>query len=144
MQVIWRVREVLQVDLPLNSLFETPTVAQLAQCLQTLSQTTAGGQVVPLEPVVRPVDLPLSFAQQRLWFLDQWEPNSPLYTLPLALRFRGALELRVLEQSLNQILRRHEALRTSFATREGQAVPGNSPASSLPLPPPGLDAFPPT
>ncbi|HEX6554198.1 MAG TPA: amino acid adenylation domain-containing protein, partial [Ktedonobacteraceae bacterium] len=122
MQVVWRVREALQVELPLSCLFETPTVAQVAQRLQTLSQTTPGGQIAALEPVVRPRDLPLSFAQQRLWFLEQWEPESPLYNLPLALRLRGPLEVAILEQSLSEILRRHEALRTSFAIKEGQAV----------------------
>src|SRR5947209_8073863 len=142
MQVVWRVREALQVELPLSCLFEMPTVAQVAQRLQTLSQTTPGGQIAALEPVVRPLDLPLSFAQQRLWFLEQWEPESPLYNLPLALRLRGALEVTVLEQSLNQILRRHEALRTSFATREGQSVQVIAPAGCLPLPLTDLSALP--
>src|SRR5437868_6983802 len=143
MQVVWRVREALQVEVPLSSLFETPTVAQLARRLQTNSRPTSAQQVVPFEPGVRPVDLPLSFAQQRLWFLEQWEPESPLYNLPLALRLRGALEVAVLEQSLTEILRRHEALRTSFAMKEGQAVQVIAPVGRLPLLVTDLSALPP-
>src|SRR5205807_5828643 len=132
----------LQVELPLSSLFEAPTVAQLAPRLQISSPTSADEQVVPLEPVARPLDLPLSLAQQRLWFLAQWEPESPLYNLPLALQLRGALEVAVLEQSLTEILRRHEALRTSLATRDGQAVQVIAPAGCLPLPLTDLSALP--
>lgn len=65
---------------------------------------------------------PLSFAQQRLWFLDQMEPNSSTYNIPIAFRLTGSLHLRALEQSINEIVRRHEVLRTSFATENGQPV----------------------
>ena len=65
---------------------------------------------------------PLSFAQQRLWFLDRWEPGSALYNVPVALRLRGALDVGALERSLSEIVRRHEALRTTFCEAEGGAV----------------------
>src|SRR5947207_1080349 len=85
---------------------------------------------------------PLSFAQQRLWFLEQWEPGSPFYNIPLALRLTGPLQLSVLEQSLNELLRRHEALRTSFALREGQPVQLIAAADRRPLPLVDLSALP--
>jgi hypothetical protein len=72
--------------------------------------------------VSRDRDLPLSFAQQRLWFLDQMGPGSSTYNISAARRLRGALNMAALEQSLNEIVRRHEALRTTFATAEGQPI----------------------
>src|SRR5262245_14979634 len=65
---------------------------------------------------------PSSFAQQRLWFLDQYEPNSSVYNIASALRLRGSLDIGALEQSLNEILRRHESLRTTFSMVDGEAV----------------------
>ena len=65
-------------------------------------------------------ELPLSYAQQRLWFLDQLQPNSPLYNIPLALRLVGTLNRAALAQSLKEIIDRHEALRTNFMTIDGQ------------------------
>ena len=71
------------------------------------------------------VRLPLSFAQQRLWFIDQLEPESSVYNIPMALRLRGALDVAALQQSLQEIVRRHEALRTTFALHDGRARPGD-------------------
>src|ERR1051325_2334580 len=65
---------------------------------------------------------PLSFAQQRLWFLDQYEPENILYNLPAAIRLNGALDVTALEQSLSEILRRHEALRTTFSIVDDHPV----------------------
>jgi aspartate racemase len=75
-----------------------------------------------LQRVPRNGKLPLSFAQQRLWFLDQYEPNSSFYNIPNALRLRGPLDVAALEQSLNEIVCRHESLRTTFSMVEGEAV----------------------
>ncbi|NTW01790.1 MAG: amino acid adenylation domain-containing protein, partial [Oscillochloris sp.] len=84
-----------------------------------LATTTTNLQ--PLLPTPRDQDLPLSFAQQRLWFLDQLEPGSPLYNIPSARRLHGPLRADLLEQSINAILRRHEVLRTTFAAQDGRA-----------------------
>ena len=65
---------------------------------------------------------PISYAQQRLWFLDQLEPGNPVYNLPAGVRLKGALQLSALERSLNEIIRRHEALRTRFLTLDGEPV----------------------
>ncbi|WP_442949188.1 amino acid adenylation domain-containing protein [Nostoc sp.] len=77
---------------------------------------------------------PLSFAQQRLWFLEQLEPGNPFYNQPAAVRLTGALNLAVLEQSFNEILHRHEVLRTTFSTVEGQPVQVIAPTLALKLP----------
>ena len=80
----------------------------------------ASAQEIPRRQSTEPPQL--SFAQQRLWFLDQWEPGSSTYNLSTALRLTGLLNFAALERSLNEILRRHEALRTTFATEDGQPV----------------------
>ena len=91
----------------------------------------------PLLSIPRDGELPLSFAQQRLWFLDQLEPGSAVYNCPAAVRFTGALNIAALEQSFNEVARRHEVLRTHFISRDGQ--PAQVIASSLPVPLPMID-----
>lgn len=90
-------------------------------------------QVPPIHVMARDRALPVSFAQERLWFLDQLEPGNPAYNLPAAVRLSGALDLVILEQSLNEILRRHEALRTTFTLVEGQPVQIITPLASCRL-----------
>jgi len=99
------------------------------------------GELRPL-PRDRSVQLPLSFAQQRLWFLDQLEPGSPYYNVPAAVRFTGALDVAVLEASMNEIIRRHETLRSTFETVDGQPVVRLAPAYALRLSVTDLSALP--
>ncbi|MFN2514249.1 MAG: phosphopantetheine-binding protein, partial [Pyrinomonadaceae bacterium] len=101
-QVISRVRDTLQVELPLRSLFEEPTVAGLAAKIEIARQSTGSLQSPPLLAASRDGHLPLSFAQQRLWFLDQLEPNSPFYNMPQVLRISGALDVPALRRALQQ------------------------------------------
>ncbi|HEV3049755.1 MAG TPA: amino acid adenylation domain-containing protein, partial [Longimicrobium sp.] len=113
-RVVSRIREVFGVELPLRALFEGPTVAELA--LRVEEMRRAGSPVLPpVVPVERTGALPLSFAQERLWFIDRLEPGSATYNVPAALRLAGAMDERALERSLGEIVRRHEALRTVFA-----------------------------
>lgn len=93
--------------------FPTPDLIDSATSIRTA--------LTQLKPVDRAQPLPLSFQQQRLWFLDQMEPGSPVYNVPVALRIQGALNLQVAEQSLNAIIQRHEVLRTNFTNVDGQA-----------------------
>jgi amino acid adenylation domain-containing protein len=95
-----------------------------ADLLALLGQGEAAAQRRPPPPKRRrrEADPPLSFSQERLWFLDQFEPNSPLYNVPKAIRLRGSLNQVFLEQSLNDVLRRHEVLRTTFLAVHGQPV----------------------
>jgi amino acid adenylation domain-containing protein len=121
-RVVSRVRRALGVELPLRVLFEAPTVAGLAGRVEAL---LAGGEGTQAPLVALPRDgsaLPLSFAQQRLWFMDQLEPGSATYNMPYALRLRGCLDPAALERSLTAIMRRHETLRTVFATAHGEPV----------------------
>jgi len=86
-----------------------------------------------VRPIQYKANCPLSFAQQRLWFLDQYEPGSAVYNLSGALRLRGSLNVGALEQSLNEIIRRHEVLRTTFSMIQGEPVQVISPSGSVPL-----------
>jgi amino acid adenylation domain-containing protein len=121
-QAISRVREAFRLELPLRSLFEAPTVAGLAERVEAAMRAAQGLQAPPIVTVSRDGRLPLSFAQQRLWFMDQLEPGNPAYNIPGAMRLSGKLDITALELSLNEIIRRHESLRTTFATLDGQAA----------------------
>jgi amino acid adenylation domain-containing protein len=116
-QVLSRIQSVFQIELPLRTLFEAPTVRELAARVEAVG--TSNG-VPPLKRVSRDEALPLSFAQQRLWFLAQLEPENPFYNSPLAVRLKGELQLAALELTLQELIRRHEVLRTSFVTEQGK------------------------
>ena len=106
----------------MRSLFEQPTVAGLARAIEAGRGLGVELQAPPLVPVERAEKLPLSFAQQRLWFLDQLEPGSAFYNIPAAVRLRGALNIEALEWTLSEVVRRHEVLRTHFIAVDGEAV----------------------
>ncbi|MHC5744028.1 MAG: amino acid adenylation domain-containing protein [Nostoc sp.] len=119
-QLVSRIRNIFKVELPLRELFARSTVAELAQSIGQLQQQDLELSTPFITQRAENAQLPLSFAQQRLWFLDQFEPNSALYNIPLALRLVGTLNQVALEQSLHEIIARHEALRTNFVTVNGQ------------------------
>ncbi|HEX8650921.1 MAG TPA: amino acid adenylation domain-containing protein, partial [Pyrinomonadaceae bacterium] len=133
-QLISRVRERCAVELPLRSLFESPTVAELAAKIEATMRDEQGLPAPPILPAPRDQDLPLSFAQQRLWFLQQLEPTGTAYNVPIAMRFKGRLNIAALERSLGEVVRRHEVLRTSFGNVDGQPVQIVAPARPLTLP----------
>ncbi len=134
MQVISRLRDIFKMELPLRSLFEFPTVAGMAQRIELMGHSSfqlddapvvkqdVDVQLTPLQKFIRPQLIPTSFSQQRLWFLEQLSPGSPRYNLPLILEYKGLLNITVLEQSCQEIIHRHEALRTNFTQVEGQPV----------------------
>ena len=114
MRVIAAVNKSLDAGIAVRALFEAPTVAQLA------SRVGQGGGV--LEPVVaveRPAVIPLSFAQNRLWFIDQLQGPSPIYNMVVALRLQGRLDAEVLRAALSDVVGRHESLRTLFPSVDG-------------------------
>ncbi|HEX7239342.1 MAG TPA: amino acid adenylation domain-containing protein, partial [Longimicrobiaceae bacterium] len=133
-QVVARVRRAFGVELPVRAVFEEPTVAGLAARVVRARREAEGTEVPPLRPVTREQAVPLSFAQERLWVVDQIEPGTAVYNIPAVLRLSGALDTAALERSLAEIVRRHEALRTVFASVGGRPVQVVVPASSVELP----------
>ena len=133
-QVISRLHRTLKVDLPLRTLFEAPTVAKLTQQIENARAGKEGLLAPPITRVSRDQDLPLSYAQQRLWVLDQLEPNNPLYNIPRALRITGALNIEALEKSLNEIVRRHESQRTTFTVADAKPVQVIARSLTIPFP----------
>ena len=121
-QVVSRIREAFGVEIPLRILFERPTIAGLAEAVKQARAQEGARTLKPLVRVENRAELPLSFAQQRLWFLDQLHPGSAAYNLPFGLRLEGKLDREALSKSFNELVRRHEALRTNFAMRDGGAV----------------------
>jgi len=117
--------------LPVRHVFDTPTVAGLSAAIDAARKAEIGLLAPPLVPVEREGALPLSFAQQRLWFLDQLEGASTTYNIPLALRLTGRLNVLALTASLTTLVQRHEALRTTFSM--GQETPVQVIAPSQPV-----------
>src|SRR5258708_11185957 len=117
-----RNRQAFKGQLPLRTMFEASTVSGLAERVDAMSKQEQGFLLPPIKPAPRAGFLPTSFPQQRLWFLDQLEPGSPLYNVGHVTRMHGPLNPTALEKSLNEIVRRHEALRTTFNTVNDQPV----------------------
>ncbi|MHC5719442.1 MAG: condensation domain-containing protein [Nostoc sp.] len=135
-QVISRVRTTFQVDIPLRNLFEESTVAGLAEKIQTVRLAQRSFTAPPIVPISRDraLPLPLSFAQERLWFLNQLDPTSPFYNISAAVRLKGSLNIVILEQTFDVLVRRHESLQTNFLMIDGQARQVFSQRQPLPLP----------
>jgi amino acid adenylation domain-containing protein len=132
-QVVSRVREAFHCHLPLRSLFNAPTVAELAKQLDTIPQEELGWLGEAIAPVPRDRLLPASFAQAQLWFLHQWQPDSAMYNEPITVYLSGPIDLEALERSVHEIIRRHEILRTTFQAVDGQPVQVIHPPLKLPL-----------
>ncbi|MCA1694106.1 MAG: condensation domain-containing protein, partial [Actinobacteria bacterium] len=133
-QVISRVRLALGVEISVRSLFTHPTIAGLASVIAT-DTDAADSAVVSMIPVIsRTNELPLSFAQQRLWFLYQFDPDSSEYITPSALRLQGALDVPVLARALTALVARHESLRTTFESVDGRGIQVIHPPTDVELP----------
>ena len=125
-QLVYRLGQQFAIDLPIQCLFEHPTLAELSTVIETqleCPQPDGSLAVASIQPGRRPAPLPLSFAQERLWFLDQLEDsNSATYNMPTALQLTGDLQIDVLERSIAEIVHRHEVLRTTFSQMNGVPV----------------------
>ncbi len=135
---LWLEGERLRYSAPegaMTAALRADLAAQKGEIIQLLREVQGGAQepAPPLLPVGRERDLPLSFAQQRLWFLHQLDPSNPVYTIPYMLRLVGAFDIPALERSIQQVVARHETLRTTFPTRDGQPVQIVAPAVDVPL-----------
>ncbi|HHE54555.1 MAG TPA: amino acid adenylation domain-containing protein, partial [Caldithrix abyssi] len=118
-QLASRIRDAFNVEIPLISIFENPTVARLVTVIEEQRLKQKGPQLPPFKRIPRDQDLPLSFAQQRLWFLDQLAPDNATYNIPTALKINGVFNLHVFEKTLNFLVERHETLRTTFTNKNG-------------------------
>src|SRR6185369_3325494 len=130
-RVISRLREAFEVEVPLRDLFEAPVLSDLAARIEILRRAPQAGadEAPPAAPPLVPVDselragpLPLSFAQQRLWFIDQLEPGNPVYNLFNAVRLLGPAGEVFFPARFAAVIRRHETLRTTFAQHGGEPV----------------------
>jgi natural product biosynthesis luciferase-like monooxygenase protein/amino acid adenylation domain-containing protein len=145
-RLLGRVRETLGVELPLRTLFELPTLSALAGWIdrELRARSGAGEHAAPPPIPAAPADpgrerrAPLSFAQERLWFLDRLNPGSILYNLPVAVKITGGeASVPVLAAALSEVMRRHETLRTIFGESEGEPEQVVRPFSPVALP--GVD-----
>jgi amino acid adenylation domain-containing protein/FkbH-like protein/FkbM family methyltransferase len=135
-KIVSRIRAVFGTELPLRRVFESPTVSELARSLgevEARSSGAPGADMGPLERTVHDGPLPLSFAQQRLWFLDQMEPGNPYYNMPAALRLSGHVQMAALESAFSEIRRRHEVLQTGYVLQHGQPMQVLMPHNDVPV-----------
>ncbi|WP_053139760.1 non-ribosomal peptide synthase/polyketide synthase [Pseudomonas sp. MIACH] len=136
-QIVARLRAHFKLDLPLRVLFEQPTVALLAVAIaarQAAASTPPASASHALKAHNRPALLPLSFSQQRLWFIEQLTPGTTLFNIPFALHLNGELNVDALHASLNDLLVRHEILRTGIRSNDGVPCQHISDALSIALP----------
>jgi amino acid adenylation domain-containing protein len=133
-RVVSRIRDAFRVEIPLRNVFEAPTLGGLAERIESQLRVREQLDSPQLAPVPREGDLPLSFAQRRLWFLHQIDPVDFAYSIPLAVRLLGRLHVSALVRSLEEIAGRHESLRTTFHEQEGEAVQRVHPPQPLNLP----------
>ncbi len=142
-QLVSRIRERLRVELPLYVILESPTIAALARHIQTTPPETPPQPAPVIPPVPRTAPLPLSFSQERMWFLYQFEPNNVAYHVSIAVRLVGSLDAAVLERCFNRVVQRHEILRTTFAGGKGRPVQQVAPPQPLKLAVQDLQSTPP-
>ncbi|MDT3777027.1 amino acid adenylation domain-containing protein [Nitrospira sp. MA-1] len=131
-QIVSRIRSAFHIELPLRTLFDSPTVSELAVAVEAMRGKEAGPQPPSIVPVPRTGPLPLSFAQQRLWFLAQLESDSWFYNLSFGIRVTGPLDAGALQASFDAVARRHDMLRTIFTVSNGR--PSQVIEESLPTP----------
>ncbi|WP_062347635.1 non-ribosomal peptide synthetase [Herbidospora yilanensis] len=129
-RLVARVQDALGVELPVRAVFRSPTVAGLAALIRDSAETGAD----PVIPAPRTELMPLSFAQQRLWFLDRLQDDLAVYNVPLALRLSGPLDVAALQEALRSVATRHEVLRTRFTTVDGEPWQTVLPDAEIPLP----------
>lgn len=141
-QVISRIRKQFQIDLPLNSLFEHATVRDISRFIEAKmlkpaeksSYVSADEAIKRIPEAQKQQGIPLSFSQQRLWFLKQYDPESSFYNVPAVVRLKGKLDLTILHRCLNEIVNRHESLRTTFVMDEGNVKQVVAPPAPVAFP----------
>jgi amino acid adenylation domain-containing protein len=141
-RLVSRVRETFGVALAIRDVFERRTVAALAAQVDELAAVSRGRRLPPIERISQDGDSVLSFAQQRLWFIDQLEPGRANYNIVLSVRLLGNLDLRAFSESLDEVMCRHQVLRARFVAVDGQPIQRIDPPRPLPVPCVDLGALP--
>lgn len=121
-QVISRVRDIFRIELPIREFLDNPIIAALARSIEARRRAGVGSAELPMQRYPRTGELPLSFGQRRLWFLNQLDPGSTAYNLARAVQLRRPLNVAALQRSLSEIVCRHESLRTSFPSLNGRPI----------------------
>ena len=122
-QIVSRARQMLQVELPLRAIFETPTIAGMARRIEQLrARPSAWVPEPPITALSREHPLPVSFSQRRMWFVQQLDPQATAYNMSFALRLTGPLDVAALAAALEALVHRHEAFRTTFSVVDGEPV----------------------
>ena len=133
-QIVARAREAFQAEIPLRTIFEHPTVGALAATVDALVREGEGLEAPPITRMPRSAALRLSFAQERLWFLDQLEPGSSFYNVPSATHIAGPFDVAAMARAFGEVVRRHEVLRTTFTLDNGQPMQVIHDVVASPLP----------
>ena len=127
-RLVSRVHTVLKVELPVRAVFDAPMIAELAELIESAA---SAGQA--LHPMPRPKAIPLSFAQQRLWFLNTMDPDNSPYKIPFAIRLSGELDVGALRNAIADVMDRHEVLRTVYVEVDGEPVQSILPTKQVPV-----------
>ncbi|MBV9180681.1 MAG: hypothetical protein JO356_05160, partial [Acidobacteria bacterium] len=141
-QVVARIRQLFALEIPLRTIFEAPSLAEFAAQIEAKLKSGRSPRATMIPRIGNRQCPPLSFAQQRLWFLDQLDPGNPLYNMAQMMRLRGKLEVTALQQAVNAMVARHEALRTSFVLVNNRPVQSIAPRLELSVPLVDLSALP--
>ena len=120
-QIVSRIRHHYHLDIPLRTLFENPTIAALSVVIELMDKKKNDPLAPSIAPRSKQTLIPLSFAQQRLWFLDKLLPEKAIYNIPIAIYIKGCLDIGFFEKAFNTVVQRHESLRTYFPVMEGKA-----------------------
>jgi amino acid adenylation domain-containing protein len=130
-QIVSLIRDSFNVEVPLREIFEKPTIQQLSESIESYLRSELEYTPAPIEPAPRDQDLPLSYSQYRMWFIQQLTPESIAYSMPGAIRVKGSLNPEALIRSFELMARRHEILRTVFLAKNGQPI--QKPLAEMPL-----------
>ncbi|RKH35462.1 amino acid adenylation domain-containing protein [Corallococcus praedator] len=125
-QMLTRLRETFNVQLPLSALFEAPTVAGISKRIEAMLQASHPSDGMAASELMVRIDrtgeLPLSVVQERVWRMEQLDPGNPSLNMPLAVRLSGVLDVAVLARSINEVIRRHEMLRATYRVQDGRVI----------------------
>lgn len=140
-QVLSRLRDAFEIDAPLEALFEHPRLREFVAFVATMPRSIAASDAPQSRPTFGQTTMPLSTAQERFWFLDQLTPGSAINNIPVALRLHGDLDTDALARALNEVIRRHDTLRSTYRLEQGRPVQSIAPHVYADIPSEDLSAL---